>query len=63
MADERFWEHFMNTCATRWMIVIGFMLLFSYLTLAGRWTDLGLALVIAGVLWYGIVPEPSSGRQ
>lgn len=53
----------MNTCATRWMIVLGFMLLFTYLTLLGRWTDLGLALVVAGVLWYGFVPQPSSGRQ
>jgi len=45
------------------MVVLGFMVLFTCLALAGRWTDLGLALVVAGVLWYGIVPEPRSGRQ
>jgi hypothetical protein len=45
------------------MTVLGFMLLFTYLTLTGHWTDLGLALVVAGVLWYGIVPETTSGRQ
>jgi len=29
----------------------------------GRWTDLGIALVITGVLWYTLVPEYHSGRQ
>lgn len=33
---------------------------FSALTLSGRWLDLALALTVAAVFWYGIVPEPSS---
>ena len=37
------------------------MLVFSVLTLAGRWLDLALALTISGVIWYGIVPEAASG--
>ena len=53
----------MSSGATRWMIVLGSMALFTCLTLAGRWTGLALALLAAGVFWYGIVPEPRSGRQ
>jgi len=39
------------------------MVIFSTLALADRWTDLGIALVITGVLWYTLVPEYHSGRQ
>jgi len=43
-----------------WSLVMG---LFTRLTVAARWTDLALAMTIAAVLWYGIVPKPSSRRQ
>jgi hypothetical protein len=39
------------------------MIGFAALALAARWTDLGVALVITGVLWYTLVPEYHSGRQ
>lgn len=53
----------MNTRTVQWMIWFGLMVLFTALTLAGRWTDLALAMTIAAVVWYGIVPAPRSGRQ
>ena len=39
------------------------MIGFAALALSGRWTDLGIALLITGVLWYTLVPEYHSGRQ
>ena len=53
----------MNSNTVQWMIWALAMALFTGLTLAARWIDLALAMSIAGVLWYGIVPEPRSRRQ
>ena len=53
----------MNTCTLQWTIWIAAMVIFTALALSGRWTDLGIALVITGVLWYTLVPEYHSGRQ
>jgi len=39
------------------------MTLFTGLTLTARWIDLALAMTLAAVLWYGIVPEARSRRQ
>jgi len=50
----------MNTRTAQWIVWAALMLVFSVLTLAGRWLDLALALTIGGVIWYGIVPEASS---
>jgi hypothetical protein len=50
-------------CTLEWIIWIAAMAVFSALALSGRWTDLGVALVITGVLWYTLVPEYHSGRQ
>ena len=47
----------------QWMVWAFVMTLFTGLTLAARWIDLGLAMTIAAVLWYGIVPEAGSRRQ
>ena len=44
-------------------IFIVAMIVFLGFALSGRWTDLGIALVITGVLWYTLVPEYHSGRQ
>ncbi len=48
---------------TQWMIWAFLMVVFSALTLAAHWIDLALALTVAAVFWYGIVPKPRSGRQ
>ena len=53
----------MSSTTMQWTIWAVLMAVFSVLTLAGRWTDLALALTVAGVIWYGIVPKPGSGRQ
>ncbi len=53
----------MTLCAVEWMVWIIAMAVFAGLALSGRWTELGLALVITGVLWYTLVPEYHSGRQ
>jgi hypothetical protein len=53
----------MSSKTVQWIIWSFLMVLFTALTLASRWTDLALALTIAAVLWYGIVPAPRSGRQ
>ena len=45
------------------MIWIAVMAIFATLALTGRWTDLGVGLVITGVLWYKLVPEYHSGRE
>ena len=45
------------------MILIVAMVVFLGFALSGRWTELGIALVITGVLWYTLVPEYHSGRQ
>ncbi|HZD32324.1 MAG TPA: hypothetical protein VE779_11755 [Candidatus Angelobacter sp.] len=50
----------MHTKTAQWVLWAALMLVFSALTLAGRWLDLALALTISAVIWYGIVPEPSS---
>jgi hypothetical protein len=39
------------------------MVIFTALAVAGRWADLGIALIVTGVLWYTLVPEYHSGRQ
>jgi hypothetical protein len=51
----------MNAKTAQWILWAALMLVFSALTLAGRWLDLTLALTLSAVIWYGIVPEPSSG--
>ncbi len=53
----------MSSKSVQWILWSLAMALFTWLTLAGRWTDLALALTIAAVLWYGIVPETGSRRQ
>jgi hypothetical protein len=53
----------MSSKTVQWMVWPFVMTLFTGLTLAARWIDLGLAMTIAAVLWYGIVPEAGSRRQ
>jgi hypothetical protein len=53
----------MSRCSLQWTIWIAAMAVFSALALSGRWNDLGIALVITGVLWYTLVPEYHSGRE
>ena len=53
----------MTQCTIQWTIWIAAMAVFSAYALSGRWTDLGVALVITGVLWYALVPEYHSGRE
>jgi hypothetical protein len=50
----------MSSKIAQWSIWAALMLVFSALTLAGRWLDLALALGAGAVLWYGIVPKTSS---
>ena len=53
----------MSSKTVQWTIWALLMILFTALTLAARWLDLAVAMTIAAVLWYGIVPKPRSGRQ
>jgi hypothetical protein len=53
----------MKSKRAQWVLWSVLMAIFTGLTLAGCWTDLALAMTIAAMLWYGIVPEPRSGRQ
>lgn len=53
----------MTRCTLQWTIWIVAMAVFSALALSGRWSGLGIALVVTGVLWYTLVPEYHSGRQ
>ena len=53
----------MTNKTVQWTIWALLMILFTALTLAARWLDLALAMTVAAVLWYGIVPEARSGRQ
>lgn len=53
----------MSNCTARWILWFVLMAVFTSLTLANRWTDLAIALTIGAVVWYGIVPNPHSGRQ
>ena len=53
----------MSSKTVQWIIWSLVMALFTGLTLASRWIDLGLAMTLAAVFWYGIVPEARSGRQ
>jgi hypothetical protein len=53
----------MTRCTIEWMIFIVAMVVFLGFALSGRWTDLGIALVVTGVLWYTLVPGYHSGRQ
>jgi len=46
-----------------WIIFAVAMTVFLGFALSGRWTDLGIALVITAALWYTLVPEYHSGRQ
>ena len=45
----------------QWSLWAAFMMVFTALTLAARWLDLALALTVAAVVWYGIVPTRHSG--
>jgi hypothetical protein len=53
----------MSSKTFQWVVWSILMVLFTGLTLAGRWTDLALAMTITAVFWYGIVPETGSRRQ
>jgi hypothetical protein len=53
----------MTSKSVQWTLWAIFMVFFTALTLTARWFDLAVALTIAGVVWYGIVPSPRSGRQ
>ena len=53
-------ELVMNSKTVQWIVWALVMVLFTWLTLAARWTDLAVAMTIAAVLWYGIVPQPRS---
>ena len=53
----------MNSITVQWIMWAFVMFVFTGLTLAARWLDLAVAMTIAAVLWYGIVPKPRSGRQ
>ena len=53
----------MNSKTVQWTIWAALMVIFTVLTLAGRWLDLALTLTLSAVLWYGIVPEARSRRQ
>ncbi|HEY4934803.1 MAG TPA: hypothetical protein VII23_24815 [Terriglobales bacterium] len=53
----------MSSKTAQWIVWSLVMALFTWLTLTARWTDLALAMTIAGVGWYGIVPKPRSRRQ
>ena len=44
----------------QWILWAALMLVFSVLTVTGRWVDLALALTLTAVFWYGIVPEQGS---
>jgi hypothetical protein len=50
----------MHNKTAQWILWAALMLVFSALTLAGRWLDLGVALTLTAVFWYGIVPDRSS---
>lgn len=47
----------MNRCTLQWIIWAVVMIAFTALALSGRWTELGLALIITGALWYTLVPQ------
>lgn len=53
-------ELVMNSKAMQWVLWAILMGVFTALTLSARWLDLALALTVAAVFWYGIVPEPTS---
>ena len=53
----------MTSRNVQWIVWALLMVLFTVLTLTARWLDLALALTVTAVIWYGIVPEPRSGRQ
>ncbi len=53
----------MTSKTTQWIIWAFVMVLFTGLTVFARWLDLALALTLAAIIWYGIVPEPRSRRQ
>jgi hypothetical protein len=54
-------ELVMGSKFMQWMLWALVMIVFTGLTLTGRWMDLAVAMTIAAVLWYGIVPEARSG--
>jgi len=51
----------MRNKSIQWMLWALVMMVFTALTLTGRWIDLALTMTVVAVLWYGIVPEPGSG--
>ena len=50
----------MSLCTIEWMIWFVVMIAFVILATTGRWTELGFALVITGVLWYTWLPSRQS---
>ena len=53
----------MNRKSMQWTIWALLMALFTALTLAERWLDLALAMTLAAVFWYGIVPGSQSDEN
>ena len=56
-------EAVMSSKSVQWTIWAVLMVVFTALTLTAHWLGLALALTVTAVIWYGIVPEPRSGRQ
>ena len=56
-------ELVMSSKSIQWTLWALVMMVFTGLTLTGRWMDLAVAMTVVAVLWYGIVPEARSGRQ
>ena len=53
----------MKPCTLEWLLVAAAMIVFTVLALEGRWNNLGIAITIAAVLWYTVVPERQARRQ
>jgi hypothetical protein len=53
----------MSRCSVEWMIWLVVMVAFAVLAMTGRWTELGLALVITGLLWYTWLPARQSKQR
>lgn len=53
----------MKSCTLQWLLVAAALTVFTVLALAGRWTDLGLAMIVTAIVWYEVVPELESRGQ
>jgi len=53
----------MNRRTAEWILWALTMLVFLALALTRHVALLGIAIVAVAIVWYGIVPEPGSGRQ